>query len=327
MGFRLVSGGLEMRCVVTGVAGFIGSHLAERLVRRGHIVIGVDKFSDYYDPSIKKSNLLSLIDSNSFSLIQKDVASLTEMELADADVIFHLAAQPGVRGSWGKSFDTYVADNILATQRLLELSRHLKLKRFVFASSSSVYGEMGPSPTTEDAQTKPFSPYGVTKLAAENLCMTYYENYSMPVVTLRYFTVYGPRQRPDMAFHRFISAATDDRPLVIYGNGSQKRDFTFVSDAVDANISCIEADCVGKIMNIAGGRSIQVIETVRIIEELTGKSLRLKFESIHKGDVSNTMGDITLARETLAYAPKIALEDGLKQQLSWMVETGRHQLQ
>ena len=308
-----------MRCLVTGVAGFIGSHLAERLVANGHTVIGVDRFSDYYDPSIKKSNLASLMGSNNFSLVQRDVASLTEREVTNADVIFHLAAQPGVRGSWGRSFETYVSDNIIATQRLLELVKGLKLRRFVFASSSSVYGEAGPNPATEDEQTKPLSPYGVTKLAAENLCMTYYRNYWVPAVTLRYFTVYGPRQRPDMAFHRFIRAARDEKPLVIYGTGNQKRDFTFVSDAVDANISCIEADCVGRIMNIAGGRSVEVMETVRILESLTGKSLKLKFEENRRGDVSSTAGDITLAKEVLSFNPKITLEEGLKAELDWIV--------
>jgi len=308
-----------VRCLVTGVAGFIGSHLAERLVANGHTVIGVDRFSDYYDPSIKKSNLASLMGSNNFSLVQRDVASLTEREVTNADVIFHLAAQPGVRGSWGRSFETYVSDNIIATQRLLELVKGLKLRRFVFASSSSVYGEAGPNPATEDEQTKPLSPYGVTKLAAENLCMTYYRNYWVPAVTLRYFTVYGPRQRPDMAFHRFIRAARDEKPLVIYGTGNQKRDFTFVSDAVDANISCIEADCVGRIMNIAGGRSVEVMETVRILESLTGKSLKLKFEENRRGDVSSTAGDITLAKEVLSFNPKITLEEGLKAELDWIV--------
>src|SRR3989441_10942695 len=262
MEFQCASGEFEaVLCVVTGVAGFIGSHLAERLIAKGHAVTGVDKFSDYYDPSIKKSNLASLLNSSNFSLIRKDVCSLTERELVNAEVIFHLAAQPGVRGSWGKSFETYVFDNVLATQKLLELSKSVKLKRFIFASSSSVYGEMGPGPTREGDQTKPLSPYGVTKLAAENLCITYYKNHSVPVVALRYLTVYGPRQRPDMAFHRFLRPSTENTPLTIYGDGNQKRDFTFVRDAVDANVSCMEADCVGKIINIAGGRSVELSET------------------------------------------------------------------
>jgi len=308
-----------VRCVVTGVAGFIGSHLAESLAAKGHDVTGVDKFSDYYDPSVKKSNLASLLASNNFSLIQKDVCSLAERDLANAEVIFHLAAQPGVRGSWGKSFETYVFDNVLATQKLLELSKGLKLKRFIFASSSSVYGEMGLAPASEGDHTKPLSPYGVTKLAAENLCSAYYKNHSVPVVVLRYFTVYGPRQRPDMAFHRFLRAATEDMPLTIYGDGNQKRDFTFVLDAVDANVSCIEADCVGKVMNIAGGRSVELNETVRIIQRLTGKTLNLVFDARQKGDVGNTSGDITLAREVLSFRPKITLEDGLKAELAWMI--------
>jgi nucleoside-diphosphate-sugar epimerase len=309
-----------MQCVVTGVAGFIGSHLAEQLIAKGHNVIGIDRFSDYYDPSIKKSNLDSLAKSDRFHLIRKDVRSLTVRELANTQVIFHLAAQPGVRGSWGKSFQTYVFDNVLATQKLLELSRHLKLKRFIYASSSSVYGQVGQESIREGDQTKPYSPYGVTKLAAENLCTTYHDNHSIPVVMLRYFTVYGPRQRPDMAFHRFLRAALEDKPLTIYGDGNQKRDFTFVRDAVDASVSCMEADCIGKVMNIAGGRSVPLSGAIRIIERLTGKSLRLNFESNQKGDVNSTSGDITLARETLSFNPKITIEDGLKAELSWMLQ-------
>lgn len=306
-----------VQCLVTGVAGFIGSHLAEKLVEMGHFVIGVDKFSTYYDPAIKRSNLTELFNSKSFGLIHKDVNTLTLEDLRGTEIVFHEAAQPGVRSSWGKEFDAYVSDNILATQRLLELSRRLELKRFVYASSSSVYGEAERSVSETDS-TKPISPYGITKLAAESLCMMYYRAYTIPATSLRYFTVYGPRQRPDMAFHRFIRSAIEQKPIVIFGNGNQRRDFTYVQDVVNANVASIEAECVGRIFNIAAGSSITLKEAVIMIEELTGTRLDLRYEPAQRGDLANTSANIDLARKVLSFEPSLPFREGLKAEVDWL---------
>ncbi|HKC19428.1 MAG TPA: NAD-dependent epimerase/dehydratase family protein, partial [Candidatus Dormibacteraeota bacterium] len=222
------------KVVVTGAAGFIGSHLCERLLADGHEVVGVDCFADYYDRARKEANLHGAMSHKSFSLEEVDIADVDiNRVLRGASIVFHLAGQPGVRPSWGPDFDRYVHDNIVATQRLLEGLRDVELDRFVFASSSSVYGNAEVFPTKESTLPRPISPYGMTKLAAEHLVFVYMRNFNMPATALRYFTVYGPRQRPDMAFYRFMDAMVDGREIEIFGDGEQTREFTYVSDAVD----------------------------------------------------------------------------------------------
>ena len=224
-----------MYCLVTGVAGFIGSHLAERLLADGHEVCGIDNFLDYYPRQVKENNLQAVASNQHFSFVEGDLLTMDLSPYCEkVDWIFHQAAQAGVRTSWGADFARYVECNVLITQRLLELALRKDVKRFVYASSSSVYGDMNMLPLTGSSLPRPFSPYGVTKLAAEHLCKLYYDNFRLPTVSLRYFTVYGPRQRPDMAFHRFCKAIIEQQPICIYGSGEQTRDFTYVSDIVAA---------------------------------------------------------------------------------------------
>ena len=311
-----------MTVLVTGVAGFIGSHLAERLVKQGHKVIGVDCFTDYYSRKIKESNLSELQTSDSFvfheiDLLKTDLVAL----LKDVDIVFHEAAQAGVRTSWGASFGIYTENNVRATQCLLEAARDLRLKKFVFASSSSVYGDAESYPTAEDMKPIPISPYGVTKLAAENLCYLYYKNYGIPAISLRYFTVYGPRQRPDMAFHKFIGAILGDKDIVIFGDGEQTRDFTYIDDIIDANISAMDSQAIGEVINVGGGSRISVNETICIIERIVGKKAVTKNIEKQKGDVIHTGADISKARRLLSYEPKFDLEKGIANEVDWLRST------
>ena len=242
-----------MRCLVTGVAGFIGSHLAEVLLDQGHTVIGIDCFTDYYAREFKERNLLGLKEKKEFQLIETDLLNLDLVALLkQVDWVFHLAAQAGVRASWGMNFEIYTHNNILATQKLLEASKDTELKGFIYASSSSVYGDTKQLPTPERTYLQPLSPYGVTKLAAEHLCYLYYKNFGVPTVALRYFTVYGPRQRPDMAFHRFLKAALMEGEIEIYGDGQQSRDFTYISDIVTAHLLTMKRFYPGEVFNIGG---------------------------------------------------------------------------
>ena len=267
-----------MHCLVTGVAGFIGSHVAEALLLQGNSVIGVDSFTDYYARSIKERNLSRLRTFSNFRLVEVDLctADLTAL-IKGTSVVLHQAGQPGVRMSWGDQFVDYVGHNIMATQRLLEAARRTDVQRFVYASSSSVYGNAVSFPTTEATLPKPFSPYGVTKLAAEHLCSVYAENWGLSTVSLRYFTVYGPRQRPDMAFHRFISAALHGREIEVYGNGEQRRDFTYVGDVVRANLLAAQRPLPpGSILNIAGGSHATVNMVLKHIADLVGDEVRVR---------------------------------------------------
>jgi UDP-glucuronate 4-epimerase len=258
--------------LITGVAGFVGSALARRLVVDGEEVVGVDCLTDYYDPSLKKDNL-STIPADGFSFVSEDVntADLDSL-LAGVSVVFHEAGQPGVRKSWGEDFATYVDANVLATQRLLEAARRSRdLQRLVYASSSSVYGNALSYPTTENDVPRPHSPYGVTKLAAEHLCSLYASNFGVPTVSLRYFTVYGPGQRPDMAFNRFIRATLAGEPIEVFGTGEQVRDFTFVDDVVDANLRAAAHDVrPGSMYNVSGGTSISVNEVLDVLSDIAG---------------------------------------------------------
>ncbi|MBI3122165.1 MAG: GDP-mannose 4,6-dehydratase [candidate division NC10 bacterium] len=306
--------------LVTGAAGFIGSHLCERLLQAGHRVVGVDAFTDYYPRAVKEANLDTLRTRPDFRFLEVDLARADlAPAVAEADFIFHQAGQPGVRASWGKEFDVYVEHNIRATQRLLEAARgSARLQRLVFASSSSVYGETSDLPLREHSPTRPFSPYGVSKLAAEHLCSLYHANYGLPTVALRYFTVYGPRQRPDMAFHKFIRAALQDRPIVLYGDGEQTRDFTYVGDAVEANWLALAPRAVGQVFNIGGGSRCSVIQVLASLEEILGRPIRRDPRPTPPGDVRHTWADTSRAKEILAFSPRVSLQEGLARQVAWL---------
>jgi UDP-glucuronate 4-epimerase len=306
-----------MTALITGVAGFIGSQLAERLIAEGVAVRGVDRLSNYYDPKLKRRNLASLMTDDGFELIEGSVNELDPGALLDGiSVVYHLAGQPGVRVSWGLEFEVYLKDNVLSTQRLLEAAKQADLIRFVLASSSSIYGDAEHFPTTESERPAPVSPYGVTKLAAEHLCHLYQSGFGVPTVGLRYFTIFGPRQRPDMAFSRFIGAAIRDEPIEVFGDGLQERDFTYVDDAVDATISAGTRGRPGSVYNVAGGNHATVAQVIEILGDLTGGKLRIERMPAVVGDARKTGADTTLAREELEYAPTTSLEQGLSSQLA-----------
>ncbi len=306
--------------LVTGAAGFIGSHLSERLLQEGHSVIGVDAFTDYYPRAVKEANLAGLRAHPGFRFVEADLARADLLSLvAGADFIFHQAGQPGVRASWGKEFDVYVDSNIRTTQRLLEaVLGSPRLQRLVFASSSSVYGQAQDLPLREESLPRPFSPYGVTKLAAEHLCALYHANHGVPTVALRYFTVYGPRQRPDMGFHKFIHAALQDRPILVYGDGEQTRDFTYVADAVEANCLALQPAAVGQVFNVGGGSRGSVNQILGSLEEILGRPVRRQHCPAQPGDVRHTWADTTRAREILGFSPRVSLGDGLARQVEWL---------
>ena len=311
-----------MRVVVTGVAGFIGSHLSERLLAAGHEVVGVDCFADYYARARKEQNLDK---SRSHDRFHFEAADLVDADLAPmldgADVVYHLAGQPGVRPSWGNQFDRYVRDNVIATQRLLEALKDAPIKRFVFAGSSSVYGDAERFPTKETALPRPLSPYGVTKLAAEHLTNLYTRNFGIPAVSVRYFTVYGPRQRPDMAFSRFMQAMTAGDDIEVFGDGEQTREFTYVSDAVDGTIKASTADVVGQIFNLGGGSRVTVNQVLATLEEISGLSIRRQYLPAAPGDPRHTGASINLARERLGWEPRVSLAEGLAKQWEWFRTT------
>jgi UDP-glucose 4-epimerase len=306
------------RAVVTGAAGFIGSHLCEALVARGMEVVGVDCFTDYYDPAIKRANVAALVRAPRFRLVELDLSSADLAALPDARWVFHQAAQPGVRASWGAEFTEYTRHNVLATQRLLERYKGAPgLKRVVVASSSSVYGDAEKMPTGEGDLPKPFSPYGVTKLAAEHLALLYARNFGVPAVALRYFTVYGPRQRPDMGFNRFFTALLAGNEIPVYGDGEQTRDFTFVADAVAANLAAAEKGVDGRAYNIGGGSRVSVNHVLETIGNIAGRAPRIRHEAPQPGDPRDTGADIARARSDLGWTPHVQLADGLAQQYAW----------
>ncbi len=307
-----------MKCLVTGAAGFIGSHVAERLLSDGHAVVGIDRFSDYYDPALKRSNAEGLLENSGFELAVRDLAIDQISDLLDGvDVVFHLAAQAGVRASWGESFDRYVDDNIRATQRLLEAVKDRRIDKFLYASTSSVYGDAEKFPTPEDVPPRPVSPYGVTKLAAEHLCNLYQRNYGVPVVAIRYFTVYGPRQRPDMAFRRFIDALLGGWDIDVYGDGGQTRDFTYVSDAVDATLRAAFSPETTAVYNVGGGSQTALRDAISVLEELIGREAILNFTDPLPGDSRDTSADTSRAAAELGYRPSVDLASGLADQVAW----------
>lgn len=311
-----------MKALVTGAAGFIGSHLAERLVASGASVLGLDSFADYYPREFKEKNLIGLRREPAFTFIESPLAGVPLPQLLDGVThVFHLAAQAGVRKSWGRDFHVYTSNNIEATQLLLEACVDRPIERLVFASSSSVYGDHVALPMREDARPQPVSPYGVTKLAAEQLCYLYHVNCGIPTVALRYFTVYGPRQRPDMGFYRFLRAAVRDEPLPLFGDGRQTRDFTFVADAVTATAAAATRGRPGTVYNIGGGSRVELLDVFDLIRRITGHPLRVERLPAQRGDMRDTYADTTRARTDLGFAPTVTLEEGLRAQYEWMNES------
>jgi len=308
-----------MKALVTGAAGFIGSHLSERLLGAGATVVGIDCFTDYYPRERKEHNLAALRRSSGFTLVEAALADADLAQLLEGVThVFHLAAQAGVRKSWGRDFRVYTVNNVEATQILLEACVGRPLERLVYASSSSVYGDDVPLPMREDALPQPISPYGVTKLAAEQLCHLYHVNHGVPAVSVRYFTVYGPRQRPDMGFHRFLRAAMRDEAVPLFGDGRQTRDFTFVADAVSATIAAATGGTPGGVYNIGGGSRVELLDVFELIRRVTARPLRLEQIEAQRGDMRDTYADTTRARTDLGFAPSVTLEQGLRAQYDWM---------
>ena len=311
-----------MKALVTGAAGFIGSHLTGALLDRGAEVVGLDCLTDYYARSIKESNLDVNRGRSGFRFVEARLQDAAGGDLLDGVThVFHLAAQAGVRKSWGRDFRTYTENNVEATQLLLEACVGRPIERMVYASSSSLYGDNVTIPMREDALPQPVSPYGVTKLAAEQLCYLYWANHRMPITSVRYFTVYGPRQRPDMAFHRFIRAAMHGEPITLYGDGEQTRDFTFVSDAVAATMAAAERGVPGRAYNIGGGSRVSVNHVLQLVERVVGRPVTVRREPAQKGDMRDTYADTSLARTDLGFVPRVTLEEGLEAEYRWLSTT------
>lgn len=307
--------------LITGAAGFIGSHLVERCLSLGWRVTAVDSFTDYYPEPIKRQNLAEAANHPLCAIIEGDLLSLDLAALLDGvAIVFHLAAQPGVRASWDQ-FRRYTTLNVNATQRLLHAASNASLERFVLASTSSVYGDAEALPTPEDLAPRPVSPYGVTKLAAEHLARVYWRNFGVPAVCLRYFTVYGPRQRPDMAFNRVIARALSGEPFEVFGDGNQTRDFTFVADAVSGTLAAAEHGLPGSAYNIGGGSRRSLNSVFATLGELLGSRLELRYAHRQPGDARNTAADIRRARHDLGFEPSFAFDVGLKAQLDWQDAT------
>jgi nucleoside-diphosphate-sugar epimerase len=310
-----------MNAFITGVAGFVGSTLADQLLAQGADVIGLDCFTDYYPRAIKERNLAGARSHARFRFVESRIqdADLAAL-LTGRTHVFHLAAQAGVRKSWGRDFAIYTVNNIEATQVLLEAVRAVpSIQRLVYASSSSVYGDDVPMPMREDARVQPVSPYGVSKLAAEHLCNLYHSNYGVPAVSLRYFTVYGPRQRPDMGFHKFLRATILGEPLTLFGDGAQTRDFTFVADAVAATIAAGRQGVPGRVYNIGGGSRVSITAVLEMIGRVAGRRPLIQGDSEQKGDMRHTYADTSLARKELGFAPAVGLEAGLAAEHQWLV--------
>jgi UDP-glucuronate 4-epimerase len=309
-----------MKVLVTGCAGFIGSQLTELLLARGDEVVGIDCFNDNYGRPQKLENLRNFSDRENFEFVPIDLGRGDLEELvADRETIFHLAAEPGVRSSWGARYHQYVHNNILATQHLLDAAKDRPGLRVVYASSSSVYGDAIERPTTENAKTDPRSPYGQTKLSAEQLCALYHYNFDLDFVALRYFTVFGPRQRPDMAFHIFCRAALLGEPLTVFGDGRQTRDFTFVGDVVAGTAAAADAELDrDRIFNIGGGAPTSIREVLGMIGEISGSELDVVYQDNELGDVKDTAADTTLARKVLGFAPQVGVREGLEAEFEWL---------
>lgn len=314
--------------VVTGAAGFIGSHLVDRLLAAGQTVVGIDSFTDYYDPALKEANLEGALAHSGFTLVRADLLSLLDgagvvhEAFAGADVVYHLAAQAGVRSSWGRSFRIYTDDNVLATQAVLETCADLHVARVVCASSSSVYGDVTEMPLREDGPCRPVSPYGVTKLACEHLCRLYATGRGLHTVALRFFTVFGPRQRPDMAFNLFMRAVNAGESITVYGGGGQTRDFTYVDDIV-AGILAAPAAPPGSVVNLGGGHRVSLLQALDALAQVTGTRPSIVHAEAQRGDARDTWASLERARELLGYAPATSLQEGLAAEWDWVLSTLR----
>jgi nucleoside-diphosphate-sugar epimerase len=308
-----------VKSFVTGVAGFIGSHLAEKLLAAGHDVIGIDNFLDNYAGSFKEKNLSELSVHGNFTFVRGDLLQCDLKNLLrDVSYVFHLAGQPGVRSSWGKEFARYTDNNIRSTQLLLEAAKELKLAKFVYASTSSVYGDTDDLPMREEGGTRPISPYGATKLAAEHLCHLYWKAFGVPTVSLRFFTVYGPRQRPDMFFHIFMRALLRGDQVPLYDDGEQTRDFTFCSDIVDGTLAAAFYPGQGEVFNLGGGSEVSILNAIALVETMAGRKANLKRFDRQKGDVRHTKARLDRAKSQLGYLPKVGLEQGLTEEWNWI---------
>ncbi|WP_353948820.1 NAD-dependent epimerase/dehydratase family protein [Sporolactobacillus sp. Y61] len=309
-----------MNILVTGAAGFIGSHLCEKLVENEQVhVTGVDTFIGPTPPSLKKANLTRLENHPRFTLLHENLLTADLERLLDhVDIVYHLAGMPGVRSSWGKDFDPYVTNNIQVTQRLLEAAKNQPLQKFIYASTSSVYGDKQ-GKVAEDTSLTPLSPYGLTKLAGEHLCYVYRKSFAVPVITVRFFTVYGPRQRPDMAFHRFIRQILTDDTITLYGDGHQSRDFTYIDDCIAGLSAMVDKDgLIGKTINIGGKERATINETLAIIEQLTGKKAAIEYLPALRGEPKHTWADISNAQTLLDYDPRVALREGLACEIAYI---------
>lgn len=304
--------------LVTGAAGFIGSHLTERCLDLGWDVRAIDALTPFYDPDLKRRNAERLASHPACRYAECELIEELPRLLEGVDYVFHLAAQAGVRASWGQEFDIYSHLNVTTVQRLFEAAKHSNLKKLVFASSSSVYGEAERLPTPEDSVLRPVSPYGATKAVGEHLANVYWRGYGVPVVTVRYFTVYGPRQRPDMAFNRAVAAALHGEVFTVFGNGHQTRDFTFVADAVDGTVAAAEHGLPGRVYNLGGGSRVSMREVLSTIDRMAGP-LRVRYTGSQLGDARNTSADISRAASELRFRPRHTLEEGLRAQLEWQL--------
>jgi UDP-glucose 4-epimerase len=301
-----------MKYLVTGAAGFIGSHITKALLDRGDEVIGIDCFINHYPRAVKEDRIRPLMDYEKLEFIEDDILTADLPSLIDTvDFIIHEAAQPGVRSGWGDSFEIYSRNNIEATQKLLFAAKDTGIRKFIFASSSSVYGDAEEMPTTENSPTKPLSPYGITKLACEHLCRIYWKYFGVPVIILRHFTVFGPKPRPDMAHTIFTRAILSEEQIQIYGDGKQSRGFTYVSDIVDATIAAASSQIENEVFNIGGDIPATVNEMIRILEDITGEKADLKYVESWRGDARHTYPDTSRAERMLDYHPKVGLKEGL----------------
>jgi len=300
-----------MRYVVTGAAGFIGSQLLRTLLDRGHDATGWDAFTDYYDPALKEENARGM------PVSRVDLVD-DPLDLDGIDGVFHLAGQPGVK-SFGVVFPVYVRQNVLASQRLFEAAVHART-RTVFSSSSSIYGDAASYPTPEDTVPRPLSPYGITKLACEHLAQAYRQEFGLDVVTLRYFTIYGPRQRPDMAFARMVAALIGNRPFELFGDGTQSRSFTFVDDAVEATIGAMEQGASGSTLNVGGGSEVSMLQAIEALGTIAGRRLEIVRSPRREGDATRTAADTSRIRDQIGWQPRTSFEEGLAAQWRWAVD-------
>ncbi|MCC7551067.1 MAG: GDP-mannose 4,6-dehydratase [Methanobacterium sp.] len=305
-----------MKALVTGCAGFIGSNLTDYLLENGFEVYGLDCFTDNYSYLIKESNLQSALKNSDFKFTEKDIMDVEEFP--EVDYVFHLAAQAGVRDSWGENFPVYTRNNIEATQKLLEFYKDLKIKKFVYSSSSSVYGDVD-LPMKEGILPKPVSPYGVSKLAAEHLVYLYWKNYGLPTISLRYFTVYGPRQRPDMSIHRFVKSILKGEEITVYGDGEQTRDFTYVTDVVKAIAIAAESETNGEVFNVGGGSRISINNLLVEIEKVSGKKARINYFQKQKGDVKDTWADLAKIESVLSWKSETDVKTGIRNYIDWYI--------